>query len=438
MLWEVYRYFSNNWISVYWFKPRFLFKYYGFSWVQPWPEHGLYLHWAVLGILALFIAIGLLYRLSAVLFFLSYSYFFLLDEVRYLNHAYLILLFSFLLIFVPAHRAVSVDRWLKPKLLSWTTPAWTLWLLRAQMGIAYFYGGVAKITPDWFHGEPMRARLARRPDFPILGRFFREEWAVYAMSYGALAFDLLIVPFLLWRRTRIPAFWLAVVFHLINARLFSIGVFPWLAIATTTLFLSPDWPRRVVSIFRPSARFISAGDAPPPSGRKQRVVLSLVMAYLAFQFLFPLRPFLFSGGSEWAYMEHRFSWRMMLRDQSLQGYFYVTDPNRGRTLQVNPARFLSAGQMARINWQPDMVVQFAHYLADVMPRLGPKPLTVEARLFVSINGRKPELFVDPNVDFAAERRSLLRPRWLLPSRQPLPPPGKDLSEDPFASASDGN
>ena len=438
MLWEVWRYYSNDWIVGYWIKPRFLFKFYGFSWVQPWPDHGLYMHWAVLGVLAFFIVIGLFYRWSAVLFFLSYSYFFLLDETRYLNHAYLIVLFSFLLIFVPAEGAISVDAWRNPKLRSQTTPAWTLWLLRAQMGFVYFYGGLAKIAPDWLRCEPMRTRLSHQTDFPVIGRFFREEWAVYTMSYGGLLLDLLIVPFLLWRRTRVAAFCAAVLFHLMNARLFPIGVFPWLAMAATALFLSPSWPRRVLSIFRPAIPFVAPAGTTLPSRDKQRVALSFLAIYLAIQILLPLRPFLFPGGPEWTLMEHRFCWRMMLRDSSVHGFFYVTDPNINRTSQVNPGKFLTSGQMARVNWQPDMVLQFAHYLAGVMPQRGPEPLQVEARLYASVNGRKPELLVDPNVNLAAERRSLLRPSWLRPMHEPLPPPGIDLSDDPFAPSLDGN
>ena len=421
MTWEVWRYFHYDWIRIFWIAPRFLFKFYGFGWIQPWAGNGLFIHWAVLGVLALFIAAGFLYRLSAPLFFLGYTYAFLLDETRYLNHAYLICLLSFLLIFLPANRAFSVDAWLFPKSRSDTAPAWTLWLLRVQMGVAYFFSGVAKLSPDWLQGEPMRIRLSHRPDFPILGRFFREEWAVYAMSYGALLFDLLIVPFLLWRRTRLTAFCVAAGFHLMNARLFSIGVFPWLAIAATALFFAPSWPRWVVSIFRGGARSVSTDATKSPPLKKQFVILNLIMIYLAIQILVPLRPFLYFDGTEWTFGEHRFCWRMMLQDQSVRGYFYVTDPNIDKTFQVHPRQFLNAEQMGRIFWHPDMILQFAHYLATVMPRVGPKPLKVQVRMFVSVNGRKPELFVDPIVDLAAEQRSLKRPRWLLPIHEPLPP-----------------
>jgi len=439
MAWHVWTFYTEHRLTGFFLEPHLLFKYYGFAWVHPWPDNGLYLHKIVMVVLGLFIAVGFIYRASVALFFLSYLYFFLLDQARYQNHQYLICLFSFLLIFIPAHRAFSVDAMIRRKLRSQTIPACTLWLLRGQMAVVYFYGGIAKINPDWLRGEPMRWILAHNIDFPIIGRFFTQEWAVYTMSYSALLLDLCIVPLLLWRRTRVAAFFLAALFHLMNARLFSIDVFPWLAIATTTLFLSPDWPRRVISIFQRSPAI-----SPPVhstgliSPRKQNIVFALVVTYLAVQFLLPLHPFLLSRGTQWAFMQHRFCWRMMLQKQSVRGYFYVTDPTTDRTNRVAPGDFLTPMQMARIYWQPDTVLQCAHFLAKTMPRMSSRPLNVEARLFISVNGRQPELFVNPNVDLAAESRSLLAPRWMLPTRQPLPPPGKDFSEDLFGTPVQSN
>jgi hypothetical protein len=66
-------------------------------------------HFIVMGLLAAAIAAGMLYRVATVLFFLAFTYVFLLDQVCYLNHFYLVCLYSFLMIFVPAHRAFSVD-----------------------------------------------------------------------------------------------------------------------------------------------------------------------------------------------------------------------------------------------------------------------------------------------------------------------------------------
>ena len=150
-------------------------------------------HFLALGILAAFIIFGLWYRVSAFLFFIGFTYVFLLDQTNYLNHFYLISWVSFLMIFVPAHRAASLDGVRRPDLRVATTPAWPLWLLRAMVGIAYFFGGVAKINSDWLHGEPMRMWLAARTDFPLIGSFFTEPWAAYFFSYSGLMFDLLVV-----------------------------------------------------------------------------------------------------------------------------------------------------------------------------------------------------------------------------------------------------
>lgn len=434
MAYHVWTFFTDDRIATWWLEPRLLFKYYGFSWVHPWPGNGLYIHRHALGIFAILLGAGVLYRLSTALFFLSYSYFFLLDEIRYQNHQYLICLLSFLLIFIPAHRAWSVDTIVRPKLRGTTVPALALWIFRAQIAFVYFYGGIAKLNPDWLRGEPMRRYLAQAQDFPILGQFFTREWMVYLISYGGLLFDLCIGPLLLWRRTRIPAFCAAVLFHLSNQQIFKIDIFPWLAIALTTLFFSPDWPRRVISIFRRRRPDAPAETQPASlSQRKRDIVFSLAAAYLTIQFIVPLRPFVFYSGSEWAMMQHRFCWRMLLRHQSARGYFYVTDPNVGRTNRLAPRDFITPAQTARLSWYPDMVIQAAHYLARTVPRSGPRPLQVEARLFVSINGRRPELFADPTVNLAAETRSLMRPRWLRPIREPLPPPGQNLSHDAFGS-----
>jgi hypothetical protein len=422
MFWEVCRYFIHGWISRYWINSEFQFTYYGFSWIHLWPGNGMYVHWAILGLLALFIAIGFFYRLSIILFFLGFTYCFLLDQTTYLNHFYLICLLSFLLSFVPANRSLAIDAWFRPNLRSQTTPPWTLWLLRGQLAIVYFFGGIAKISPDWLRGEPMRMWLARRIDFPIIGHFFRDEWLVYLLSYGGLLLDLLIAPALLWRRTRVPAFCIAVLFHLMNARLFSIGIFPWLAIAATTLFLSPSWPRRVLAIFFSPAVSPPSESEAPPSERKQMLVLGLAAIYIVIQLVVPLRHLLYPGRVDWTYEGHRFSWRMKLLDRDAWTRFFITDPSTAQTVWVDPRDILSSRQASKMAARPDMILQFAHYLAAIMPRQGVAPLQVRARVVVSLNGREPELLADPKVDLATEKRSLLPARWLLPMTKRLPKP----------------
>jgi hypothetical protein len=59
---------------------------------------------------------------------------------------------------------------------------------------------------------------------------------------------------------------------------------------------------------------------------------------------------------------------------------------------------------------------------------------VQVRLFVSINGRKPQLFIDPNIDLVAEPRRWGRPRWLLQIYEPLPDHPVDSIQRPFESS----
>lgn len=265
MYWEISRYFSNGWVGPLYAEPTFRFTFYGFGWIRAWPDQWMHLHFLTLQVLALLIAVGYLYRVSAALFFLGFTYIFLLDQANYLNHFYLICLISLLMIFVPAHRAFSVDAWMRSRIRSRTIPAWTLWLLMAQVGLVYFYGGLAKLNGDWLRGEPMRTWLAVRTDFPVIGRFFTEEWMVYLFSYGGLLLDLLVVPFLLWRRTRLAAFAFALSFHLTNVQLFDIGVFPWFMMAATLLFFPPWWPRAV-------GRLRISDGSPRPRGTGPRAV----------------------------------------------------------------------------------------------------------------------------------------------------------------------
>jgi len=152
---------------------------------------------------------------------------------------YLVSILSFLLILIPCHRSFSLDALINPKSRSQFVPAWSLWLLRAQIGIPYFYGGLAKLNPDWLRGEPMRTWLAELTSIPLVGQFLTEEWVVYLFSYGGLGFDLLIIPLLLFRKTRVIAFVASVMFHLTNAYIFNIGIFPWLMIPATLIFFPP-------------------------------------------------------------------------------------------------------------------------------------------------------------------------------------------------------
>lgn len=458
MLWEVWRYFDRGWISRYWIEPILNFPYFGFEWFHPWPGQGMYIHFVGLGILAIFIALGFWYRLSTILFFLGFSYMFLLEKARYLNHFYLICLISFLLIFVPAHRALSIDAWRRPGIRTQTVPAWTLWLLRIQIGIPYFYGGLAKINGDWLQGEPMRMWMAARTDFPAIGPLFTQEWMVYSLSYGGLLLDLLVVPFLIWRRTRPLAFAFALVFHLMNVQLFDIGIFPWFMIAATAIFFRPDWPRHLVGqglrilpvIQAPLASQSWGGqDSKPPElgvwgsptdvnssrkhlkDRKQSgpkrltprhtLTLTLLGIYLTLQLLLPFRHYLYPGNVNWTEEGHRFAWHMKLRSKRADVRFVITHKLDGTVSYLEPYDILPRWQVRKMAARPDMILQLSHILAKDLSGGNKDSIEVRAESFASLNGRAEQQLIDPTVDLSKERQSLLPATWILPLETPLSP-----------------
>lgn len=422
MLWEVWRYFDHGWIGRYWIDPVMNFTYYGFDWVRPWPGIGMYLHFVGLGALAIGIILGCGYRFCTTLFFLGFTYIFLLEKARYLNHFYLICLLSFLLIFIPAHRAFSIDAGWRPKLRSQTAPTWALRMLQLQLAIPYFYGGVAKLNGDWLQGEPMRMWMGDRADFPLMGQFFTQEWMIYGLSYGGLLLDLLVVPLLIWRRTRVFAFGAALIFHLMNAQLFKIGIFPWFMIAATMMFFRPDWPRLVMGWKRPLA-----GDNHPLSqtspssslSRQQTLTLGFLGLYFVLQLLLPFRHYLYPGNVSWTEEGHRFAWHMKLRSKSADAMFVVFDEADNIVHIVEPEEFLPRWQARKMATRPDMILQFSHFLAKEFGEGESDRVEVRAEVFASLNGRGYQRLVDPTVNLAQASPTLKPMAWILPLQVPL-------------------
>lgn len=245
MMVAVARYVVHDWIAALFVAPRLFFPYPGLEWITPLPAAAMYAWFAGLGLLAACVTVGLWYRASIALFCLGFTYVHLIDRTNYLNHYYLVSLLAGLMVFLPLHRAASLDTWRRPALRAATVPVWVVWLLRFQLGVVYAFGAVAKLNPDWLvRAQPLRIWLGANVDLPIFGAWLEQSWTAYACSYAGLLFDASIVPLLLWRRTRPAAYVAVLVFHLLTALLFPIGMFPWIMMALTPIFFAPDWPRR--------------------------------------------------------------------------------------------------------------------------------------------------------------------------------------------------
>lgn len=476
LVWEVLRYVDNGWIAKYYILPRFHFKYWPFDFVQPWPGQGMYWHFGLLGGAALAMALGLRYRLTAIMVFFGVAWIFLLDQTRYLNHLYLVVLLAFLMIFVPADRVGSLDPRREPS--DGTIPAWSLWLMRFQIAVPYFFGGVAKLNPDWLRGEPLTTWLADKTDFPLLGPLLDEPPVALMMAYGGLLLDLSAPLLLLWSRTRLPAFIAIVGFHLMNSGLFTIGIFPWLMMAGTLLFFPPDWPRRMWRDLRQEHRRawlgalfgagigLTLGNVLPstPSG-VQAMIAALIGAFLGYQLaaagqakipareprdepappplptgtslmlalwvavqvLLPLRHLAYPGNVHWTEEGHLYSWHMKLRSKRGSIEFVVTNTRTAETWTFDPKQVLTDKQASRMAGRPDMILQFAHHLARSLEREHGAPFEVRARGECRLNDRGPAPLVDASVDLTQVSRPWLPPADWISAHPPEPRPRKGRS-----------
>ena len=447
LLWEATRFFVNGLIDSVYLEPRFHFTYLGFGWVRPLPEEWLTLHFVLLGVAALLLTLGMLTRFAAAWLCIGWTYVLLLEKAAYLNHLYLVCLLAGLLIFVPTHRTFSLDARHRPLWRSNSVPAIALWVLRTQIAIPYIFGAIAKLNGDWLHGLPLRMWMPRMTHVREFLPFFGEPWLAMLFSYSGFLLDLLAVPLLLWRRTRPWAFGAIVLFHLCNALLFRIGIFPWFMICATTLFFDPDWPRRIlgtvsqISRSQISRRALapvvlpgtgasalrlnreSSGGLRPPARqdmRDRRLILASVAAWFLIQFTVPFRHLLYPGDVDWTEEGQRFSWRMMLCDKTPAMRLFAIDKTTRRVMEIDPQRLLTKWQLDYVGYDPDLLVQFSQHLAAEFRRTKTLDVEIHAQLFCSLNGRRPQLLVDPHVDLASQTRSLAPQPWIVPLTEPLP------------------
>jgi hypothetical protein len=295
-----------------------------------------------------------------------------------------------------------------------TLPRWGVSILRFQVAVIYVYAGIAKLGSDWLQGEPMGTWLAARGDLVLVGPLLEGAAAGQIFSIAGLAFDLLIVPLLLWRRTRLAAFALAVGFHLANWVIFDIGIFPPLMIVATTIFFEPDWPQRLTARLRPRDRLPRRPSLPARRAPIALPLAALLAVFVAAQLLVPLRHHLYPGLVHWTEEGHRFSWHMKLRQKDGLASFYAVDPRSGERRELDLAGVVTERQLVRASLWPDTLNQLARHLADREREQG-REVEIHVHAPVSLNGRPPALLVSPEVDLAAVSSGIEAADWIEPA-----------------------
>jgi vitamin K-dependent gamma-carboxylase len=435
---SVVRFWSYGWIDELYVHPSFHFTYYGFGWVEPWPPPLMYVHFALMGMAALGLCVGIASRASALLFCLTFTYAELIEKASYLNHYYFVSLAALLLASMPCGAAGSVDAWWRRRRsrAPLVVRTWCYWLLRAQLAILYFFAGFAKLDSDWLlSAQPLGSWLALHADAPLVGPWLATPAAAYFASYAGAAFDLSIPLWLSLQRTRPYAYLTVIVFHVGVWLLFPIGMFSWVMIVATTIFFDPGWPRRFSewrrarlpgAEGRPAESLGSKGgviaaaastarsDATLGSGRLGPATFAALAVYLMAQLTVPLRYVLYPGNVNWHEQGFRFAWRVMLVEKAGQVEFTVLTGADDRRFVVYPRERLTPLQYKMMSTQPDMIQEFARSLRQTFLANGYDRVRVYADAWVSMNGRPRQRLIDPRVDLAGAPWSLAPSSWILP------------------------
>lgn len=406
-LWSI----SKGDIETRYLEPSFFFKYYGFEWLSFVGAEGIYILYGLWFFSALGIFFGAFYRISIWIFFFVFTYLHLLDATNYINHYYAISIFAFFLAFLPAQAAYSIDVWRKPSIQQLQIPSWQIAVFKGQVALIYLFAAIAKMNLDWMFGAmPLKIWLLQSQDFPVIGSLFQYHITPVLMSWLGLLFDLTIVGWLSFGKTRKWAYLVVLIFHTMTGLLFNIGLFPLLMIFSTVVFFDPKRQQNILEKVGGKWREIRTEITPAS------YLPYFFVAHFIVQIALPLRHhFLYTGNVLWTEEGARFSWRVMLLEKEGMATFYVEDPKSERHWVVSNLEFLTPFQEKRMSIRPDHILQFAHHIAAIYARRYAieKPI-VRAEVYVAMNGRVSQLLIDSKVNLAEVSKSMGQKKWILP------------------------
>ncbi len=424
MLWSMLRFWSYGWIEKLYIAPKFHFSFYGFEWVKPlglWT-YGLFF---VCGLSAILITLGFKYRLAMLTFFLSFTYIELMDKTTYLNHYYFVSILSFLLLFLPANAYFSLDaKYDKSKRFKYV-PKWNIDVLKLLLALVYIYAGLAKLNSDWLlQAMPLKIWLASKTDVPLMGSLMGKAWVPYVFSWFGALYDLTIPFLLLYKPTRWLAFFLVAVFHIMTSVLFNIGMFPYIMIFSTLIFFDAGFHHKLLDFLSKTFRWdTSVFDAKATLREKHNTLTILkygiVSLFFAVQLLLPWRYLTYPGELFWTEEGYRFSWRVMLMEKAGYAQFKIVNKASGKWFYVDNSEFLTPFQEKQMAFQPDFILEYAHFLRDHFAKEGQDTIEIYVESYVTLNGRRSTEFIDPKVNLLEQRESFKHKKWVRPFKDDI-------------------
>lgn len=396
---------ATGWVTKALVEPQFTFNFIGFDWLQPLPGNGMYFYFVAIGILGISIMLGFRYRFSIIAFTLLWGGVYFMQKSSYNNHYYFLLIVCFVMIFLPANKDKSLDCKYKYTMQEKSMPKWINLIFIGLVGILYTYASIAKLYPDWLDGTFTKNLLTGATNNVALRSFFGQKWFYLFIAYAGILFDLLIVPLLLFKRTRTWALIASLIFHLFNSIALQIGIFPYFALSFA-LFFYPSG--KIRQFFFKEKTEVNINTL---NFSYKKTVYYIFIPLLLIQFLLPLRHHFIKGNVLWTEEGHRLSWRMMLRNRNGFIKIKVVRPKSLDTLQYNYRKNLTSKQIRQLSTKPDFIWQYCQKIKDEF-----KDESIEIYIDCknSINGKPYKALINPKINMAqADWNYFFHNEWIL-------------------------
>lgn len=396
----------TGWVHKVLIAPKFTFSFIGLDWLQPLPGFGMYFYFIIMGLFGIAIMLGYRYRVAIISYTILWAGVYFMQKTSYNNHYYLLLIISFYMIFLPANQYASLDVKQQRTPEQKAMPYWVSLLFIIQVAIVYFYAAIAKFYPDWLNGTFTRILLTGTTSNEFFLTLFSNKYFYLFIAYAGILFDLLIVPLLLFKKTRTIALVASLSFHLFNAIFLQIGIFPFFAL-TFSLFFYP--PEKIRKLFLRNKPVFNESVAENHFGKP--IFLFFLLPFLFLQLLLPLRHHLIEGDVLWTEEGHRLSWRMMLRKRDGFINFKIKNNNTGEMTSYDYHKNLSPKQARTLATKPDFIWQ---YCQKIKQEYHGKNISIFIDCKNNINNGEFKTLIDPKQDFAkAEWNYFWHNEWIL-------------------------
>ncbi|RAP32183.1 hypothetical protein DID75_05255 [Candidatus Marinamargulisbacteria bacterium SCGC AG-410-N11] len=306
----------------------FTFNYPGLDFIIRLNGDGMTLFYLLTILICLLFAIGYRYKVTSILLFILYTYHFLTTANHYNNHYYLTLIFLFFFTIINGATHLAVDNIRKHTTHQPFIPFWQKLLFHIQLLIVFSYATYWKIiNPEWVEGILLKnvytllfnkwkhTHLISEHLYNLLTSY--KVVLSQLLSMSAIMLDMLVIPFLMWKKTRVVGILLMILFNLINHQTLAIGYFPFFLIATLMLFINENKLQQLYEKIISKLNIKPIHQRSIPKFNINKWPLVILTIFFIFQLILPLRHYILNTNTynfinyAWRTENFYFSWTMM-------------------------------------------------------------------------------------------------------------------------------